>query len=105
MSQKIYAVLVGIDKYSSAPLSGCVNDIEAVNASLLNNYSGDELSILKLTDEAANKQSILKAFDHFDRAANDDTCLFYYCGHGTNLVPPEEFSYEPALQALVCQDW
>jgi hypothetical protein len=110
MPQKIFAVLVGIDQYQKYPLSGCVNDIKAVEQWLQKAYSDqDQLSVLRLTDEdpdnQPHRQHIIDAFNHFDKATGEDICLFYYCGHGINLKPPAELEHEPALQALVCKDW
>ena len=113
MSQ-IYAVLVGINKYTNViPLNGCINDIKAVETWLRHTYrKKGVLNIKRLTDDEDSpelmptKNNVLAAFDHFAAAKDDDICLFYYCGHGANLIAPKEFEYNgPVLQALVCIDF
>jgi len=113
MSQ-LYAVLVGINKYTTVvPLNGCINDIKAVEAWLKKSYrKKGALNIRRLTDEETSvdllpeKNNIIAAFDLFAAAKDDDICLFYYCGHGANLNAPKEFAYNGSvLQALVCLDF
>jgi hypothetical protein len=77
MPQKIFAVLVGIDQYQKYPLSGCVNDIKAVEQWLHKAYSDEgQLSVLRLTDEdldnQPHRQHIIDAFNHFDKATGED---------------------------------
>ena len=113
MSQ-LYAVLVGINKYTTVmPLNGCINDIKAVEAWLKKSYrKKGALNIRRLTDAESSvdliptKNNIIAAFDLFADAKDDDICLFYYCGHGANLIAPREFAYsDSVLQALVCLDF
>ena len=112
----IYAVLAGINNYPGLadPLSGCINDIDAIEAWLKNTYPGTgKLSIKRLTDEGTGelvptRENIIAAFNHFAQANGNDTCLFYFAGHGTNLNAPPEFTQLDStqkLQALVCQDF
>jgi len=111
---QIYAVLVGINKYTTVtPLDGCINDIKAVEAWLKKSHrKKGALNIRRLTDDEPStellptKNNIIAAFDHFSGAKDDDICLFYYCGHGANLIAPKEFAYSDSLiQALVCLDF
>lgn len=113
MSQ-IYALLVGINKYTTVtPLNGCINDIKAVESWLRHTYrKKGVLNIKRLTDDEESpelkpvKDNIITAFNHFTAAKDDDICLFYYCGHGANLIAPKELAYsDPVLQALVCLDF
>jgi|GEM_PF-3812063 len=109
----IYAVLVGIDGYASPnELRGCVNDIKAVESWLQQTYAATgKLYIQRLTDEDTgqlpNRANIIASFDHFAKAGDNDICLFYFCGHGTNLSDPPPFAGDSgtnAVQALVCID-
>ncbi len=113
MSQ-IYAVLVGINKYTTVtPLNGCINDIKAVEQWLKQSHrKKGALNVMRLTDVESSadltptKNNIIAAFDFFADAKDDDICLFYYCGHGANLISPKEFAYsDSVLQALVCLDF
>jgi hypothetical protein len=109
---KIYAVLVGINNYPwiGPNLKGCINDITEMESWLTSSFPADNLQIKVLTDEkdgdyVPTKNNIIKAFDHFAAADNDDICLFYYGGHGANLKAPPEFPGDEAVQALVCHDF
>ncbi len=110
----VYAVLVGIDKYPAPlpSLNGCVADIADVE-NLLRQYpiNNNDVYIKKLTTEKEEAQptrkNIIEAFDFFSAAEDGDTCLFYYCGHGTNLANPPKFMGDEGtglVQALVCSD-
>ncbi len=110
----VYAVLVGIDKYPAPlpSLNGCVEDIADVE-NLLRQYpiNNNDVYIKKLTTEKEETQptrkNIIEAFDFFSAAEDGDTCLFYYCGHGTNLANPPKFMGDEGtglVQALVCSD-
>ncbi|NNV54867.1 caspase family protein [Limnovirga soli] len=113
MAQQIYALLVGINDYFNQPLRGCVNDIDAVDNWLNTTYgSTGNLHTKRVTDKETDylptRANVIAAFDHFKQAKTDDICLFYYCGHGTNLGAPKVFESESgagAVQALICMDW
>ena len=85
----IYALLVGINNYPVKPLSGCINDIKAVEDYLQKMYGnspGITLKINRITDEDSIKPTranIIAGFDHFKNAGENDTCFFYYSGHGS----------------------
>jgi len=107
----IYALLVGINKYPVKPLSGCINDVNAVEDYLKKFYGKNpgDLKILRVTDEDAvspTRANFIKAFDHFLPAGDDDTCFFYYSGHGSYSPAPPEFWSEADLksESFVCID-
>jgi pimeloyl-ACP methyl ester carboxylesterase len=111
-TRKLYGLLVGIDDYPAPvpSLSGCVNDIRAVE-SLLNEraVAGDarpELQIL--LNKEAKRQAIIDGFlGHLSKAGKDDVVLFYYSGHGSQeRTPPELWQLEPDRldETLVCYD-
>ena len=117
---KIYALLVGIDKYAPesgvSSLKGCVNDIEAIekylNIAIKNeNKNKGELVTQKLTNELATRQGIIDGFmQHLSQATSEDAVLFYYAGHGSYETAPENFrnfKVEPRgnkIQTIVCHD-
>lgn len=110
-SRKMYALLVGINKYPnpSHRLEGCVRDAESLNTYLEHFCATNQLEFhsLQLTDIAASKKNIIDGFKHFDAARKDDICLFYFAGHGARCIAPDEFQHLAAdnyLETLVCQD-
>ena len=78
----IYAFLVGINNYPVKPLSGCINDLKAVEEYLKTMYGKNKevtLNIKRITDEdpiKPTRANIIKGFDHFNNAGSSDTCFF-----------------------------
>ncbi len=94
MNHHLHALLVGIDRYPSRPLTGCVNDIHAWET-FLKARAGDEgrLSLEVLLDEAATRDRIIEAFrSHLGQAGKGDTALFCYSGHGSQEHAPEPYA-------------
>jgi hypothetical protein len=112
MSRAVYALLVGIDEYTSPvpPLKGCVNDITAAERYLRDRYSGqaNALDIVSLTNASATRDAVIDAFRRqLGRAGADDTALFYFSGHGSQQpCAPELLYLEPdgMDETLVCYD-
>lgn len=78
------ALVVGIDDYRSAPLSGCVNDANSVAALLERNGDGaPNFSVRLITSENDDVSSALlsqKIDELFEGDA--DTVLLFFAGHG-----------------------
>lgn len=115
MAGKIYALLVGIDRYaprSAIPvpsLQGCANDIKAIATYLQTQVGGKwQLQPLTLINEAATRQGIIDGFQQYlTQADENDIALFYYSGHGgQEKAPPEFWHLEPdgLDETLVCYD-
>lgn len=112
MSQTVYALLVGIDKYQPpvSQLSGCVADITAARDFLQHRVGGDGqgLEILSLINEQATVQAITDGFRNFlTRAGKDDVAFFYYAGHGSQAVVPkglEQLEPDGLVETIVCYD-
>jgi hypothetical protein len=112
MARNLYAFLVGINNYSAPVprLSGCTNDIDAIENYLRGRTAKDQfnLHLHKLTDEQATRQAVIDGFrQHLKQAGKDDVALFYYSGHGSQETAPEEFwAVEPDHmdETLVCYD-
>jgi hypothetical protein len=110
MADNVYAVLVGIDAYppAVAPLQGCRNDAEAVEAFLRGRVPPEALHIETLLDADATRQRIIEAFSgHLAQAGPGDVALFFFAGHGSYEVVEERFWFlEPSgtNQTLVCAD-
>ena len=112
MTLNLYALLVGINEYPHpiSRLSGCVNDINAVEEYLKERVAKDgcQLHIHKLLDQDATRQAIIDGFQqHLCQAESEDIALFYYSGHGAQAKTPQEFWHlEPDRleETLVCYD-
>lgn len=91
---RIRALLVGINAYTAVtPLKGCVADIESVAALLQKRVQPpDTLELKVLRDAEATRAAIIDGFtSHLAAAGPGDIALFYYCGHGSEESPPEEW--------------
>lgn len=103
----LYALLVGINEYPSAPLKGSINDIHAL-AEYLQNQITPEPKIKILTNKQATRQAIINEFrNHLGQAKDNDIVLFYYSGHGSQEEASEEFQESTINQrheTLVCWD-
>jgi Caspase domain len=124
MSGKIYALLVGIDRYADAPnpqdtpkrLTGCVNDVDVFREYLeqKSQRDGRELCSNVLLNEKATRDAVIRGFrEHLCQANSQDTAIFYYSGHGSReIVSPELKKFlqlgadlDPMmLETLVCWD-
>lgn len=108
----LHALLVGINAYPVSPLSGCLNDVAAMEAYLRKTYEGrgpSALRIQRITDADETKptrQNIIDGFGFFKKAEAGDVCLFYYSGHGSFSKAPDEFWTERDgyLESFVCTD-
>ncbi|MGH7494457.1 MAG: caspase family protein [bacterium] len=78
------ALIVGIDHYPNAPLSGCVNDAKRMHEILSRHQNGKANSTCKTV--VSGEQKITRALlrehlqDLFGHKA--DAALFYFAGHG-----------------------
>ncbi|HBE20379.1 MAG TPA: peptidase C14 [Cyanobacteria bacterium UBA11149] len=84
------ALLVGINKYSRQPLKGCINDLELQRHLLVNCFGFNPKDIYILTDEKANRQGILSAFEEYliKQAKPGDVVVYHYSGHGSLINDP-----------------
>ena len=110
--RNVFALFVGINKYCNSEdnLYGCVNDVKSVLDFLEDHYkkqSGFEFIPKLLTDEEATRLEVIQAFNHFNKAEDDDICLFYYAGHGSRVLAPtgfQQISQRGKLNSIVCHD-
>ncbi len=105
----IYALVVAVDDYPIPHhrLNGCVNDAQSLVAYLEGNYEADEIEIKTVFNQDATKANVIAAFQHFQKAKADDTCLFYFSGHGSQVIAPQEFRHidpDGKLETVVCWD-
>lgn len=79
------ALVIGIDKYRSAsPLSYAVSDAVTISEILVSKLGFGAADVVLLTDEAATKQAVLKAFHRYsnDDVGLDDRVIVFFAGHG-----------------------
>jgi metacaspase-1 len=96
-------LLVGINKYPSAPLNGCVNDVYNMKKFLIENGYFKENEICTLIDEQAQKRVIKLALLNIkERSTRGSKVYFGFSGHGTQ-VPGENGSSEiDGFYEVVC---
>lgn len=91
----LYALLVGIDRYPTKPLQGCVNDVLAWESYLKSLTGENELRLECLLDERATRTAMIEAFrSHLVAARKGDTALFYFSGHGSQELAPAPYREE-----------
>lgn len=100
------ALVVGIDAYPTAPLSGCVNDARAVGELLATDADGSPNFDVRLLTAPSDtitrptlRERIRTLFSHDDA----EIALFYFSGHGTEndlggyLVTPDAQTYDEGV--------
>src|SRR5690348_231887 len=99
------ALVVGIDDYSQAPLSGCVNDANAIASLLRTDENRDpnfHCQMLTAPEQTISKASLTQKIDELF-AYEADVALFYFSGHGTAnnlggyLVTPDARKYSEGV--------
>jgi len=81
------AFLVGINKYSSAPLNGCVNDVLLMYKILSEKFGFNTNDINIITDQQATKSNIISGLQKLtSNLTPNDTILFHYSGHGSQVI-------------------
>jgi hypothetical protein len=79
------ALVIGIDKYQNAsPLAYAVSDAVAIKDVLIDRFRFPESDVTLLTDEAATRSAILRAFLRFanEDVGLDDRLIVFFAGHG-----------------------
>jgi hypothetical protein len=99
------ALLVGIDNYPDAPLSGCVNDAQAMHALLSTHEDGSPNFDCRLLIDPATRMTSAKLHESIELlfAHEADVALLYFSGHGTEnnlggyLVTPDASQYREGV--------
>jgi hypothetical protein len=107
----LHALLVAINDYPDGvnSLRGCINDMQEFHG-FLDEFCQQSKWTFRprvLTDLEATRANIISGFDHFQEAADGDSCVFYFSGHGSRLKAPEKLAeVKPGgvVESLVCQD-
>lgn len=113
-----HALLIGIDAYPTSQLSGCVNDIDAVQHVLLDRMGVPVAQIRRLAAPLPNTSpsnrvpatlptlgNIQDALAYLgsDKIASDDRVFIYYSGHGAR-VPVTDAGRTYHREAMVPSD-
>ncbi len=105
------ALLVGINKYkiAGADLNGCVNDVTNMQDILLKYFNFNVRDIKILTDERATKEAIINGLNWLcDGVKANDSILFHFSGHGSQVVDKDNDEYKDNLDEILCphdMDW
>lgn len=104
------ALLVGINRMSipGAFLHGCVNDVQALRALLLERFRFADRDVRILTDQKATTKGIQEAFSSLLRGAKDgDALLFHYSGYGSSAPDRsgDEADYRDEVLCPSDLDW
>lgn len=107
----LYALLVAINDYLPPvnPLAGCLNDLKELQAYLEAHCqaNGHNFQPLVLANEQATRNNLIEGFEHFQKATEEDICLFFFAGHGSRCKAPDAFRHlSPSgkVESLVCWD-
>jgi hypothetical protein len=80
------ALLVGINEYPTAPLQGCVNDVELMHDLLINKYGFPADDVRVLCDDRATTDAIKHRLNWLvTEAKPDDVLVFHFSGHGSQV--------------------
>ena len=78
------ALIVGIDKYPTYPLGGCVNDAGEIANLLKTNGDGSPNFDVKLMPNVATSDELLGLLESLFCKGDSDIALFYFSGHGSD---------------------
>jgi hypothetical protein len=103
------ALLVGINRYPRLSpdfqLGGCINDIEAMAATLTDRFGFPPEQIVRLTDESATQQGIRRALAALVAAVEEgDVVVIHYSGHGSQMRDREGDSPTGMDETIVPSD-
>jgi len=85
MNQAKRALLVGVDDYQGAPLSGCVDDATRLRDKLATNDDGSpnfDCELLTSSAGEVTRQALRRALLELFRNCRGEDLLFYFAGHG-----------------------
>lgn len=103
------ALLVGINKYPSAPLRGCINDIDDMSDYLVSHCGFSKNAIRLVADERATTVGILERLDWLvDDVRPGDRLFFHYSGHGAQMATRDHQGEIDGLDEVICPvdfDW
>lgn len=96
------ALVVGINNYPNAPLTGCINDASAFGAIMETHGNGDPNFAVKLCTDVPTKGQLLELLENLYKG-DSEIALFYFSGHGfenslgTYLVTPDAAKFDAGV--------
>jgi hypothetical protein len=101
------ALLVGINEYADAPLRGCVNDVQQMQAVLQRYYGFAAGEIKLLLDDAATGAGILVGLEWLAGGGDDADAVrvFHYSGHGSHVADQNGDEPDGRDECLVPYDY
>jgi metacaspase-1 len=103
------ALLVGINKYPTQPLNGCVNDVQDMADFLVARCGFAMDDIRLLVDNRATKKAIVERLHWLvSGLQKGDRVLFHYSGHGVQLPTRNPQGEVDGLDEAICPvefDW
>ncbi|KAK0220831.1 caspase domain-containing protein [Armillaria nabsnona] len=108
-ASRFWALIIGIDKYDSEPLKGCVNDGKLMKEYLIKDLRVPEDHVRALFNESATRGNIINALLGFgtdQRILRDDIIIIYFAGHGSSYPDPRHLSdgFDHAIEAICSID-
>jgi Caspase domain len=106
----VHALIIAIDNYPipAHRLNGCCNDASAFAEYMAQYAKANGLNYRekRLFDADATRQNIVTNFGHYKAAQNDDVCVLYYSGHGSQMPAAPEFwdEQDGKSETFVCYD-
>lgn len=99
------ALVIGIDDYPGAPLTGCVNDAQMIGALLANNADGSPNFDVQMLRSDVQQVTMVGVRAKIDKLFGQDAdiALLYFSGHGTEndldgyLVTPDAAKYDEGV--------
>ncbi|HYO14462.1 MAG TPA: caspase family protein, partial [Thermoanaerobaculia bacterium] len=85
-----WGLLIGINQYPflglQSYLKGCLNDVEAMSKTLMEQFGFPQENLTILRDRKATRAGIMAAMNAFaERVGEDDVVVFHYSGHGSRM--------------------
>jgi hypothetical protein len=103
------ALIVGINNYPSAPLNGCINDVNDVANFLVGKCGFAMGDVRLLTDERATTAGIKERLGWLMTGLRaGDRVLFHYSGHGVQMPTRNTAGEVDGLDEAICPvdfDW
>lgn len=101
------ALLVGINDYADAPLRGCVNDVQQMQALLQRYYGFEAGGITLLLDSAATGAGIEAGLEWLSAGGDDADAVrvFHYSGHGSHVADQNGDEPDGRDECLVPYDY
>ena len=102
-------LLVGVNAYPDAPLSGCVNDVKDMAGYLVAEHGFAPSSIRMLVDKRATTAAIIERLHWLVKDAKpNDRIVFHHSCHGTQVAtrnPQDEIDGKDEVLCPVDFDW